>query len=265
MISRHLLDMMGSYSEVIYPFEELSSPSTIWINQNPYPALKRHLMYLAYHQVGVLVDADADYKNATLNKDWFAFYNYKIRRLFFVSSEIQYEINFCDPAKASGNDFNFGLRKSQSPATNIILQTCSLCLQDQDSRLIKQVESQMLCRYCQWELSRQRAIASTYDYLAQRTKATPKWSDLQAIEKIYQDARYKTIETGIPHHVDHIVPLRSGVVSGLHVPWNLQIITAEENLKKSNRFGDNQVVRKKIKLPEPVKPQKQIRLVKKSL
>lgn len=58
-------------------------------------------------------------------------------------------------------------------------------------------------------------------------RRTPAWADLQAIAEIY-----RACPAGM--HVDHIVPLRGSAVSGLHVPENLQIIPARENLRKSN-------------------------------
>jgi hypothetical protein len=70
-------------------------------------------------------------------------------------------------------------------------------------------------------------------YLASRKtrvkKATPKWADLQAIRDFYFNCH-------AGHHVDHIVPLNGKIVSGLHVIENLQYLTIEENLKKSNKY-----------------------------
>jgi len=60
---------------------------------------------------------------------------------------------------------------------------------------------------------------------------------LSKIKSIYVKRDKIIKSTGIAHHVDHIVPLRGKNICGLHVPWNLQIITAEENQRKSNKFN----------------------------
>ena len=82
------------------------------------------------------------------------------------------------------------------------------------------------------------------DTKARRRKhreATPPWLSRRQkteIRQMYQVAITLTKTTGEQYVVDHIVPLRSDFVCGLHVPWNLRVITREENLKKSNKLLD---------------------------
>lgn len=59
---------------------------------------------------------------------------------------------------------------------------------------------------------------------------TPIWANFSKIRQIYAEAR----KAGMV--VDHIIPLQGKLVSGLHVPENLQIISAIENMKKGNQF-----------------------------
>lgn len=70
---------------------------------------------------------------------------------------------------------------------------------------------------------------------AAKKQATPIWADRQAIKKIYDDCAFVSRVTGEKHHVDHRYPLQSDWVCGLHVPLNLQILTAAENQSKGNR------------------------------
>ena len=62
----------------------------------------------------------------------------------------------------------------------------------------------------------------------------PTWVDKQELKQVYE-----ICPEGL--EVDHIIPLKGKLVSGLHVPWNLQYLTREENLKKTNKLiGDLQ-------------------------
>ena len=82
------------------------------------------------------------------------------------------------------------------------------------------------------------------DTKARRRKhreATPSWlttKEKVEIRQLYQIAITMSKTTGEQYVVDHIIPLRGEDVCGLHVPWNLRVITQEENLKKSNKILD---------------------------
>lgn len=68
-------------------------------------------------------------------------------------------------------------------------------------------------------------------------KRLPKWANVEKIKEIYKEALLLKQKTNQDFHVDHIVPLRGKNVSGLHVEYNLQIISAKENMNKGNHFA----------------------------
>lgn len=72
-----------------------------------------------------------------------------------------------------------------------------------------------------------------------KTKATPSWLTKEQLNQIKEI--YENCPPG--HHVDHIIPLKAinpatkeHVACGLHVPWNLQYLSALENIRKKNRL-----------------------------
>jgi 5-methylcytosine-specific restriction endonuclease McrA len=74
---------------------------------------------------------------------------------------------------------------------------------------------------------------------AAKRSASPPWlaeHQVEAMRAIHKEAARLTEETGIPHHVDHVVPLTHPDVQGLHVPWNLQVLRFDDNIRKSNAF-----------------------------
>ena len=90
------------------------------------------------------------------------------------------------------------------------------------------------------KLSRPQRAAIQAKRNATKKHATPRWltkGELSDIDNLYVLCALETSKTGVPHEVDHIVPLRSELVCGLHVLCNLRIVSACKNRSKSNRFA----------------------------
>ena len=81
-----------------------------------------------------------------------------------------------------------------------------------------------------------QALADSAARRAQIGKATPVWADRSEIKKVFLESLLKSRNSGVKQEVDHIVPLKGKNVCGLHVHWNLQVLAAFENRKKSNKF-----------------------------
>jgi hypothetical protein len=66
-------------------------------------------------------------------------------------------------------------------------------------------------------------------YKASLTSRLACWADRKKISDIYA-----ACPEG--YHVDHIIPMKGRLVSGLHVENNLQYLLAKDNMEKSNKF-----------------------------
>lgn len=80
-----------------------------------------------------------------------------------------------------------------------------------------------------------RVLASCAKRRASKLKATPKWANFNKMLEIYKESQLLSKTTGKVHHVDHIVPLISDLVCGLHCEQNLRVVLEEVNLSKGNR------------------------------
>jgi len=89
------------------------------------------------------------------------------------------------------------------------------------------------------KLNPAKANANKAKRKAAKKQRTPKWLtniDFERIENQYRLAEILTKLHNEPWHVDHIIPLQGKLVSGLHVPSNLQVLKGSENCSKQNNF-----------------------------
>lgn len=79
----------------------------------------------------------------------------------------------------------------------------------------------------------------TMNYRTAKANRMPKWlndGQMFELESVYTYCSALR-KVGLDYHVDHVVPLRGKSISGLHVPWNLQILPGSENMSKGNTFN----------------------------
>ncbi len=93
----------------------------------------------------------------------------------------------------------------------------------------------------------ERANATRAKHRASRNQATPFWLNKAHFVEIEGYYQWCTIFEG--HQVDHVCPLQGKEANGLHVPWNLQILTIAENASKRNKMPDFSKVQPYIERP----------------
>ena len=133
---------------------------------------------------------------------------------------------------------SFGFTVSQYGNVSLKYECC-LCAKDlSKDRSLKWIrDNPEKSKECsrKWESNNKGVRA---DKRATKRRAVPSWfkGERQKIKDIYAMCTQMTKITGIQHHVDHLVPLASKNVCGLHCADNLSVITAADNLSKSNRW-----------------------------
>ena len=101
----------------------------------------------------------------------------------------------------------------------------------------KENQANVVAYNAEWKRRNAHLVRSySMKRIAQKLQATPKWANEFFIEEAYDLAVLRTQKLGIKYHVDHVVPLKSPLVCGLHWEGNMQVIPAKMNISKSNRY-----------------------------
>lgn len=129
-------------------------------------------------------------------------------------------------------------------------KTCRVCgverpVADFAPRPVSRDLHESRCRPCKFERARNTLVtpekrADKNERAAARKQAikqaTPRWANKKKIRAIYRSAVTKMLETGIEYDVDHIIPIKGKTCCGLHVEYNLEVVTATYNRRKRNKF-----------------------------
>jgi hypothetical protein len=166
----------------------------------------------------------------------------------------------CSKCKTEKSLDEFGKRKDTKDGRKYYCQACAVILAaaqrakspDKESKRQKAYyrknREKRIAKAAKWtrdnrgRVNKRRSetgcgAADRAKYRAAKKQQTPPWADLNAIRRIYSECARLSRDTGVEYHVDHIYPIQSDWVSGLHVPHNLQVIPASDNRSKGNRRG----------------------------
>lgn len=103
----------------------------------------------------------------------------------------------------------------------------------------RQKNQERIRAYAREHIKKSPAKASEWRraHEARQLNALPAWSDREKCAEVYEVMQaWNSIWPDDPVHVDHVIPLKSDVVCGLHVHNNLQILRAADNVRKFNKL-----------------------------
>ena len=144
-------------------------------------------------------------------------------RVFFLSL---FELKICSNCKEVKEKHDFSIDKSKASGRMSWCRICD-CKRNAEYREANP-EKVKVSRQQHYLNNKAYYISKNALYRANKSQATPAWANLEKIKEIY-------INCPENMHVDHIYPLNSDWVCGLHNEFNLQYLSPEDNLKKSNK------------------------------